>query len=578
MTGQAQVRELFARRPGTTEGGLLFRVGYADETLPTSGITSLVVALALRAAERPGLDVGASVGPVVTEVRVTGTPDRVRTTLRDVALALSDLPVRHRATETRALAERAGEVVPLPLWRFGHQGYGLGPGRYLGLHRVTDGDLRAWARERFTAADAVVWSRGEEALGPEVPLPGAPAGSAARSAPAVPEAAWSLPAEAHAGGTSVIWDAVVPAVPAAPVLAEVARRALFQSLRHDRGWTYDVAASAGLLDGRHAAFRLSAGLRQETADQATGEFLDTWGRLRHAVPDEELAVARAHLLLTFDEPRQEAVWVREDALLTVLGRPVPTPAERRAALEAVTADDVVGLARQAWDTGLLVTPVREGWAGTSVVPRGAGEPVEGRSFARLDADAAVVIGQDGATLRVGAARTTVRFADAAAVVAYPDGGRLLVGLDGTEIPFEPTLHDDLTVSDVATLVDDRVSSELVIPVPRERAPERPDRAAIEQRRRSRAARRAAENGRSRLSRVEVVRLIAALALIPGLLVAVGGVAVCAGGLVLTLVAWIDVGPQPWGLPVLLAAVGGASGVLTWLCWRGLDRLRVGIRF
>lgn len=573
MTTDAQTRprELYAHRPGRATGGLVFRVGYADETLPTSGTTALVVALALRAVERPGLDVAASVGPTVTEVRVSGSEDRVRTTLRDLSRALADLPVRHRGTETRALRERATDGAVLPPWRYGLQGYGLGPGEYTGLYRATDEHLRAWARERFAGSNAVAWFTGETAPDLDLPLPDA-MGAAALLPPPVHGLTQQLPADAPAGGTQVLWDALVPDVPAVAVLAEVARRALFKNLRHDRGWTYDVSTSVDVLDGEHVTLQIAAGLRGETAAAATGEFLDTWGRLRYAVDADELEAARAHLLVAFDEPHREAAWLPDEAVRTLLGRPVPTPAERRAAIAAVTAADVISLAHQAWDSGLLVAPVGQGWAGTSLITRGAGEPVTGRAFERIDADATIVVGDAGATLRDGRTRTAIRFDETAALLVYPDGGRLLVGLDGAQVPFEPTLHDDLSARGVAELVDPNLPAELVIPVPRQEAPERPGSDQIQRVEQARIERQVEEGtltGSNREMAVAVGRLAFVILLGLVLLAGAGGTILCLA----TLMAWAGSWPDgPWEVPALVVPAGLVSAGVTWLCYRKIVRL------
>ncbi|GHH64758.1 insulinase family protein [Promicromonospora soli] len=581
-------RVLHAGRPGRTTGGLVFRVGLADETLATSGITSLVVALALRAVERPSLEIDASVGPTVTHVRVSGSSDRVRTTLRDLTRALASLPVLHRATETRALHERATDSVGVLAWRYGLQGYGLGPGHYVGLHRITDADLRAWAAERFTRANAVAWYTGDDEPELDLELPAGAVGSAAYPPLSVPDTALELPAEAPAGGAKVIWDAVVPDVPALAVLAEVARRALFQSVRMDHGWTYDVSAVVSPLDGRQASLQISAGLRPETAGQATGEFLDTLGRLRHVVTDDELVTVRAHLLAPYDEPHQEAMWLPQDAVLTLLGLPVPTPAERRAAISGVTADVVVALAREVWDRGLLVTPVGAGWAGTQLLHRGAGDVVPGRAFERLDADATIVVGDEGATLREGRTLTTVRFGETAALLAYPDGGRLLVGLDGAQVPFEPTLHDDLGGRDLAELVDRHVPEELVVPVPRAAAPERPVKEQIARAARARADREVEEDGILRtagaaaastgkavleLGKVvlELGKAAVVLLLVLVLLAGVGGTILAA---VLTLGevgAWLD-GDGTWRKLAVVVPAGLGSAGVSWLSYRAILRL------
>ncbi|MGI5186644.1 insulinase family protein [Promicromonospora sp. CA-289599] len=572
MTTTAAPQVLIAHSPGRTSGGLSFRVGHADETLPTSGTTALVVALALRAVERPGLDLTASVGPAVTQVRVNGSPERVRATLRELARALADLPVQHRGTETRVLQEAAAGEVAVPPWRFGLSGYGLGPNQRTGLHRVTDTEIRAWARDRFTGTNAVAWVAGEMTDELELPLP---AGTADRTfvAPELPVALATLPAEAPAGGTRVRWESVVPDEPALRLLAEVARRAVFQNLRHEQGWTYDVQATVESLDGRMASFELTAGLRPQTAAEATGEFLDTLGRLRYAVADDELEVARGHLLAVYDEPHQDAVWLSENAVLTLLGMPVPSHAERRAALVDVTAADVVEVARQVWDTGLLVTPVGSGWAGLVEVTPGAGDSVTGTAFERVDADATVWVGEEGATVRDGRATATVRFDRTAALLAYPDGGRLLIGLDGARVPFEPTLHEDLDAAALPGLIDERLPDGLVIPVPRPRSPEPPGQDRVRQVRKARSARETADNGLSRTfdSRSGALReLVLVCVLSLGALVGLLGALFCG----VTLVGWLFSladGERGWQEPVVTLVVGLASAGLARLCMWGLTR-------
>ncbi len=567
------VRLLRAHRPGRTAAGLVFRVGYADETLATSGLTGLVVAIALRAVERPGLDVSASVGPAVTEIGVTGTAERVATTLRDLSRALADLPVRHRESEARALWERGGGGSSVPAWRFGAQGYGLGTYR-LGLHTVGDDDLRAWARERFTGSNAVAWVTGEDVPELALPLPPGRVDGKLMPAPPVPDSIVPLPADAPVGGTEVAWDAVVPDTPAAQVLAEVARRAVFQGVRQDHGWTYAVSAGVGMLDGVRANVRIAAGLREETAAAATGELLDTLGRLRFAATDTEVASARAHLLAAFDEPHQEAMWLPEDAALTVLGLAVPTPAERRAALAAVTPGDVVGVARQAWETALLVAPVGQGWAGTKVVRRGAGDPVQGKVFQRLDADVDVVVGDGGVTLRRDRTTTTVLFDEAAAVLAFPDGGRILVGRDGAQVRLEPVLHDDFGAGDVVRIME-RVPPHLVVQMPERDAPERPGKEEIQQAGRARADREVEEDGILRSVVIGVGRplmtLVGVVALVV-LLIAAGLGTLFAAATTLAAVGPALRGEGPWSHAGLFGALGVVGAAVTWLAYRGIMRL------
>lgn len=559
-----------AYRPGRTTAGLVFRVGHADETLPSSGLTALVVALALRAVERPGLEISGSVGPATTMVRVGGSDERVAMTLRELSRALADPPLRYRAAETRGLLDDGGGN-PVASWRFGMRGYGLGGHRF-GLHTVPDEGVRAWARERFAASNAVAWTVGEAPVGLDLPLApgvsGAPFPPPPVTAPVIP-----LPADVPAGGTEVRFDAVVADRPAAELFAEVARRALFRDVRQAEGWAYDVSAGLAPLDGQWGTLQVSANLSRDTAAAATGEFLDGLGRLRYAVSDAEVAAARTHLLAPFAEPHQEAMWIVDDARLAVLGRPVPTPAQRRAALESVTSADVVAVARQAWESAVVVAPVGEGWAGTSVARRGTGSPISGTVYERIDATADLVIAAEGATLRHGPDPVTVRFAEAAALLAFPDGGRVLIGPDGANVPFEPTLHDDLGPGEPAALLDGRVPPHLVVPMPAREVPERPDPDRLAEVRQARQERAGAEPSPARTAgraTWTTVRLILAV-----IGVAVGIVLLRAG--VVGLVEGVIALERGDATTTDLVRDGVSTLLGAWLTWRMVVRVRWYVR-
>ncbi|MBE1878726.1 insulinase family protein [Myceligenerans pegani] len=583
------VRLLRATRPGRTAAGLVFRVGSADETLPTSGITALIVAMAMRAAERPGLDLSGGVGPTTTQIQVSGSDERVTAALRDVSRALADLPLRFREAETFALND-SFSVNDVATLRFGTQNYGL-DGFLLGARAVSDEQLRAWAGRHFAAGNAVAWVVAEHELDVDLPLPSGAPGDVVGAPPPVPEAAIPFPAEAVVGGREAAWDVVVPDGPATDVLAEVARRALFQDVRQEYGWSYDVSADILRLDGAHAVLRVSANLRRETASAATGEFLDTLGRLRFRVTDAEVDSARTHLLAPFDEPHLDAQWIVHDAILTALGRPVPTPGERRAALERVTADDVVAVARAAWETALIVTPVAGGWIGTEEAQAGAGDPVEGTTHKRLDADIDVVIGDDGVTLRDGWTWRTVRFDDTAALLMYPDGGRLLVGKSGARIPIEPVLHDDLKPDAVEQRVTSRVPEKARVVLPEREAPEPPGYKEMTQAGSARTERELAQAKKSvtgitseshgRAGPLAFLRdigeLVAALAQGAGVFGAigaaiVGGLGAVVGVIVTVVMAIASLrGSTDWSHTGMAALVTVGCAAIAWLCYRVIAR-------
>lgn len=115
---------------GPVTAGLYFRVGAADETLATAGLTHLVEHLALHRQGVSDLHYNGSTAATHTHFVVSGTIEEVVTYLNGVCASLRDLPVERLATEREILrTEQAGRGRgpnhSLPLWRYGALGYGL---------------------------------------------------------------------------------------------------------------------------------------------------------------------------------------------------------------------------------------------------------------------------------------------------------------------------------------------------------------------------------------------------------------------------------------------------------------------
>ncbi|MFE9457329.1 hypothetical protein [Streptomyces californicus] len=115
---------------GPVVAGLFFRVGAADETLATAGLTHLVEHLALHRHGVSDLHYNGSTAATHTHFVVSGTAEEVVAYLNGVCASLRDLPVERLATEREILrTEQAGRGRgpnhQLPLWRYGARGYGL---------------------------------------------------------------------------------------------------------------------------------------------------------------------------------------------------------------------------------------------------------------------------------------------------------------------------------------------------------------------------------------------------------------------------------------------------------------------
>src|SRR5215831_15553640 len=72
--------------------GLIFRVGKADETLPSAGFTHAVEHLALTGMEGVTFDFNGEVGPALTTFSASGTADEVQDFIRRIATSLTKLP------------------------------------------------------------------------------------------------------------------------------------------------------------------------------------------------------------------------------------------------------------------------------------------------------------------------------------------------------------------------------------------------------------------------------------------------------------------------------------------------------
>ena len=110
---------LWAEAPAPFIGALMFRVGRADETLRTSGLTHLVEHLALSKFERGPYEYNGRVEVALTAFWASGEPDEVLRYLTEVAHELSDLPLERLDGLTRPgpafeLYRKKADVSPAP--------------------------------------------------------------------------------------------------------------------------------------------------------------------------------------------------------------------------------------------------------------------------------------------------------------------------------------------------------------------------------------------------------------------------------------------------------------------------------
>lgn len=468
---------LFAPRPGEITAGLVFRVGHADETLPTFGLTHLVEHLALYRLGLSDLHYNGATASTYTLFHVTGDEDEVVTYLNSVCAALRDLPMDRLETEKEILRTEAGSrgkgpFSRMPLWRYGAQGYGLASYDEFGTRTLTPGQVRDWAETRFTRDNAVLFLTADRVPdGLDLTLPVGrrlPTPAATGALPVTP--AWIRGEDGH-----LVFTSVVRRSTAAAVFAEVLGRALFQDLRQKGGYSYSAEADYSPRDAGSATLTAYADALPQKQDAAVGGLVDAFARLRAGrIEQSELDSARGKLLKRYDAPDLGAALLPSYALSLLIGHRMLTPDQHREELRAVTVDDLREAAREAWDGGLLQVPTRGAdWAGLTRAPHDSPSGVSGTLHPSLeDDDVTLIIGETGVTLSTPGGLVTVRYDACAAMTTHPDGGRHLIGLDGFQVAVEPTLFGDVTAERIAVL-DKAVPAAAVVPLPARAAEEIP---------------------------------------------------------------------------------------------------------
>ncbi len=320
--------------PAPARCALVFRVGRADESLLTGGVTHLIEHLALFQYGDTVFTFNGSVGAKTTIFSVEGTPDELVAYARDVTRALGDLPFDRMRKEKRVLDVEdlgygVGPSTRLQRLRFGTASYGRRSKRPFGLPALERDAVERWRRRYFTKGNVAVWMTGEppETLGLELP-------DGERMPAPVPEAmpALELPACVFRGEDFVALGLLGEDTPALDIVGDIARRRLYTSLRRERGLIYDVghpteAFGHGLM---HAAFTVEC--KDEHAALVTGRLLATLNDLAGDGPTErelEFVAERARRDLSdrqallddldnqaFDEllgipPRSHAEWLEE---------------------------------------------------------------------------------------------------------------------------------------------------------------------------------------------------------------------------------------------------------------------------
>ncbi|MFB7401542.1 M16 family metallopeptidase [Streptomyces rubiginosohelvolus] len=470
---------------GPVTAGLYFRVGAADETLATAGLTHLVEHLALHRHGVSDLHYNGSTAATHTHFVVSGTAEEVVAYLNGVCASLRDLPVERLATEREILrTEQAGRSRgpnhQLPLWRYGARGYGLVSYPEYGTLHLTADAVRDWAATWFTRDNAVLWITGDTVPeGLDLTLPA----GRRQPLPAPTSALPVTPAYLTGGSGGVVLDGIVRRSTAAALLAEVLSRALFTDLRQKGGYSYTADCGYHPRDAEHATITAFADALPQKQDAVVGGFIDVLARLRAGtIAEAELDSARAKFLKQYEIPDVGAASLPSHALNMLTGHENLTPDEHRAHLADVTVEDLREVARELYDSALIQVPGRAvDWAGFTEAPQWSGpsfgpEPLGTVHRSRASDAVSLAVGREAVTLTTPRGRISVRYDACAAMRVYPDGARHLIGFDAFVVEVEPTLFAKLTPDRMA-VIDAAVPAAAVVPMPERDPDEIPQPAA-----------------------------------------------------------------------------------------------------
>ena len=435
------VPTLYSPSPGPVSAGLVFRVGTADETLSSSGITHLVEHLALHRHGLTDYHYNGTTSAVYTHFHMRGSPEQVVAYLASVCAGLANLPLDRLETEKGILrAEAANRGRPaMPLWRYGAVGYGLVSYPEWGLFRLGAREVGHWARAWFTRDNAVLWVHG----------PDLPAGLRLDLPPGtrrpVPPPSSALPATPayFVGDGGVVLDAVVRRRPAAAVFAGVLERELYRKLRHEGGHAYTAAVSYQPRGDRCATVTAVTDALPDQWQAALGGLVDVVHAMRAGrIDDADFAAVRGAALDALRAPDAEAKGLAVCAADLLTGERYLPVEDLAAEVDALGTAEVHAVAVEALGSALLRVPpgIRPDWTGFVPAPTHSTDAVTGTRHRGRDARAGtLVVGGEGVSLLTAQGPSTVRYRQCAAQLRWPDGGRLLVGTDGISVPVEPSL-------------------------------------------------------------------------------------------------------------------------------------------
>lgn len=433
----------------TLLGGLVFRVGFADEALGINGISHFVEHLALPAGTVPAADFNGTTDMLTTLFWVHGSPERVAEELTEVSERLSSPPRERIGSERGILRAEAETRSGGDPWRFastlryGAVAHGLIGLNELAPYAATDDAIVEWSRTRFTQSNAALYFTGRPPKGLRLRLPGGRRRGLPRPHPIDYVRYPSVHPHGFAGGVAIAM--VCRRTSAMMVAVQIAVERLRGQLRFEAATTYHVDWRYEPIGATHAQLLISADCLADEVQATRNRMLGVLEELALTGPtDVELADSYDDFLRHTVDPSNVPSHVYYYAAQTLFGRTPQSLREEAEERRRVTPGTASEALRETLPTMLLLLPSEE------PVPAGrftlypfeppdlpTGRAFKPRKSSRLEPGDRVVVGTDGVTARGDGWVQAVPYSRCVAVQRWSDGTRRLWSNDGFSVYIDP---------------------------------------------------------------------------------------------------------------------------------------------
>lgn len=464
------VPTVYSKQDGPLTAALGFRVGQADETLVTRGLTHLLEHVALADAELPPHAYNGGVGMSSTWFRVVGEPEEVSRHLAHLCETLRELPTVHVDRERSVLkAESAGLTrSPLHSVRWGPQNYGLASFPELGLDALTHVDLASWSRRFFVRGNATLWLSAPPPAGLRVPLRDGPSVS-------VPDPIVQIvrpPVHIEVQQQHVAFSLLLPHSVAGVGFASLLAQRLERRLRRELGLVYSVDWQAAQVSGTSTYVTYKCAGLVERAEELAQETCAVLADAAIGFREEELAtvVHQARLSLANRELAASATLQATAQTQLLGGVPGFTPADLPSALTRLPPAMLHEVAAAALKTLVLAVPLSTPVPATlaaslseysQAVLRGPSIRASAKhpEYARIRG---LTLSSDGFSLVYNEGQAvTIRYDEIAAALPYADGSVTLLSSGGLALHLMSEQWYEF--SRVQSLINENVPASLQLP-------------------------------------------------------------------------------------------------------------------